>query len=105
LETNVNIVRGLSFYGNGTLGRATYTGTGVPSGLWVTNTPSNTQGYGVTYQAKNLDLGIFDKRIGPQWNDNAAYHNQIHTDSFSLVNLFLTIRSEMAHASITRKSA
>jgi iron complex outermembrane recepter protein len=89
LETNLYLVSGLSFYANGTVGRATYTGTGVPSGLWVTNTPSNTQGYGLTYQEKNLDLGIFDKRIGPQWNDNGQYHNQIYTDSFSLVNLFL----------------
>ena len=95
LETNINITQGLSFYANGTVGRATYTGTGVPSGLWVTNTPSNTQGYGLTYQNKNLDLGIFDKRIGPQWNDNGSYHNQIYTDSFSLVNLFFnyTVRN------------
>ena len=95
LETNVSLWRGLSFYGNGTVDKATYTGTGVPSGLWVTNTPSNTQGYGLTYQDKNIDLGLFDKRIGPQWNDNGSYHNQIHTDSFSTVNLFLnyTVRN------------
>lgn len=89
LETNFYLSHGLSFYANGTVGRATYTGTGVPSGLWVTNTPSNTQGYGLTYQEQNLDLGIFDKRIGPQWNDNGSYHNQVYTDSFSTVNLFL----------------
>ena len=89
LEGNYSISRGLSLYANGTVGRATYTGTGVPSRLWVTNTPSNTQGYGLTYQEKSLDLGLFDKRIGPQWNDNGQYHNQIHTDSFSTVNMFL----------------
>ncbi len=95
LEMNYYFGGGLSFYANGTVGRATYTGTGVPSGLWVTNTPSNTQGFGLSYQKKNLDLGIFDKRIGPQWNDNGAYHNQVYTDSFSLVNLFLnyTVRN------------
>jgi iron complex outermembrane recepter protein len=89
LETNVSLWKGLSFYANGTVGSATYTGAGVPSGLWVTNTPANTQGYGLTYQDKNIDLGIFDKRIGPQWNDNGSYHNQVYTDSFSTVNLFL----------------
>ena len=89
LETNVLLGHGLSVYGNGTVGSATYTGTGVPSGLWVTNTPANTEGFGVTYQDKNIDMGIFEKRIGPQWNDNASYHNQIYTDAFNTVNLFL----------------
>jgi len=96
LEGSYSFGRGLSLYANGTVDRATYTGTGVPAKLWVTNTPSNTQGYGLTYQAKDLDLGIFDKRIGPQWNDNGQYHNQIHTDSFSTVNMFFnyTIRGK-----------
>jgi iron complex outermembrane receptor protein len=89
LETNVSLGHGLSVYGNGTVGSATYTGTGVPSGLWVTNTPANTEGFGVTYQDKNIDMGIFEKRIGPQWNDNASYHNQVYTDAFNMVNLFL----------------
>jgi iron complex outermembrane receptor protein len=94
-ELNIYLTRGLSFYANGTVDKATYTGTGVPSGLWVTNTPFNTQGYGLTYQDKNIDIGMFDKRIGPQWNDNGSYHNQIYTDSFSTVNLFAnyTIRN------------
>jgi iron complex outermembrane recepter protein len=89
LETNVYFGHGLSLYGNGTVGSATYTGTGVPSGLWVTNTPANTEGFGLTYQEKNIDAGIFEKRIGPQWNDNGQYHNQIYTDAFNTVNLFL----------------
>jgi iron complex outermembrane recepter protein len=89
LETNAYLGHGLSLYGNGTVGSATYTGAGVPSGLWVTNTPANTEGFGLTYQRKNVDLGMFDKRIGPQWNDNGSYHNQIYTGSFSTVNLFL----------------
>lgn len=89
LETNVYFGYGVSLYGNGTVGTATYTGTGVPSNLWVTNTPANTEGFGMTYQKRNIDAGIFEKRIGPQWNDNGQYHNQVYTDSFNIVNLFL----------------
>jgi iron complex outermembrane receptor protein len=95
LETNVSLTRGLSLYANGSVGRAQYTGAGVPSGLWVANTPSYTQGLGLTYQQRNFDLGVFQKRIGPMWNDNKAYHNQVAIDPFTMVNLFLnyTIRN------------
>jgi iron complex outermembrane receptor protein len=88
METNVAITRELSAYANGSFGKAQYTGAGVPGGLWVANTPSYTQGSGLTYQQRNLDLGIFQKRIGPMWNDNKSYHNQVAIDPFNLVNLF-----------------
>jgi iron complex outermembrane receptor protein len=34
------------------------------------------------------------KRIGPMWNDNKSYHNQVAIAPFTMVNLFLnyTIR-------------
>jgi iron complex outermembrane receptor protein len=95
LETNVSLTSGLSLYANGTVGQAQYTGAGVPSGLWVANTPSYTEGLGLTYQQRNFDLGIFQKEIGPMWNDNKSYHNQVYVAPFDLVNLFLnyTIRN------------
>lgn len=95
METNVSFTRGLSVYANGSVGQAQYTGTGVPSGLWVANTPSYTEGLGLTYQQRNIDLGIFQKKIGPMWNDNKSYHNQVAINPFDTVNLFLnyTIRN------------
>jgi iron complex outermembrane receptor protein len=89
LETNVYLAHGLSVYANGSIGQATYTGTGVPSGLWVANTPKYTEGTGLTYQQKNLDLGIFQKAVGPMWQDNKSFHNQILVQPWSLANLFL----------------
>jgi iron complex outermembrane receptor protein len=61
----------------------------------VANTPSYTQGLGLTYQQRNLDFGIFEKRIGPMWNDNKSYHNQVAIEPFNLVNLFMnyTVRN------------
>ncbi|HEY4379443.1 MAG TPA: TonB-dependent receptor [Acidobacteriaceae bacterium] len=95
METNVEIARGLSAYANGSVGQAQYTGSGVPSGLWVANTPSWTQGSGLAYQQRNLDLGIFQKAVGPMWGDNKTYHNQIPISPFNIVNLFLnyTVRN------------
>lgn len=95
METNVSLTSALSVYANGSVGRAQYTGSGVPSGLWVANTPSYTQGTGVTYQQRNLDFGIFQKLIGPMWSDNKSYHSQIQNDSFNTANLFLnyTVRN------------
>jgi iron complex outermembrane receptor protein len=95
MEANVSLTRGLSLYANGTVGQAQYTGADVPSGLWVANTPSYTQGLGLTYQQRNLDFGIFEKRIGPMWNDNKSFHNQVAIEPFNLVNLFMnyTVRN------------
>ena len=95
METNVAITRGLSAYANGTVGQAQDTGAGVPSGLWVANTPAFTQGSGLTYQQRNLDLGVFQKCVGPMRSDNKTFHNQVPIQPFNSVNLFMnyTVRN------------
>jgi len=114
-ESNIYITHGLSAYVNATVGRATYVGTlyvscnagagctsttpqlslMAPSGLWVQNTPSDTEAEGVTYQHKGWDAGFFNKRIGTFYQDNGAYHNQAAINPFSTTNMFLnyTVRS------------
>jgi len=95
LETNVYFGHGLSFYANGTANRAVYVGTSVPTNLFVQDSPDNTEGFGLTYQAKNLDIGFFQKRVGEQWNDNGAYHNQYLSAPFNIDNFFFnyTVRN------------
>jgi iron complex outermembrane recepter protein len=88
-EANASLTHGFNLYANGTVGKATYTGNGVPSGLNVTDTPSYTQGLGLTYQGRGLDLGIIEKRVGDYYNDNGSYHNQVHVAPYNNVNLFL----------------
>ena len=115
-ESNLYITHGLSAYLNASIGRAYYTGniyqtctsgtTGctsttapltetAPSGLWVSQTPTDIETEGVTYQHKAWDLGLFNKRVGTQRIDNGAYHNQSTIDPFSLTNMYFnyTIRS------------
>jgi iron complex outermembrane receptor protein len=104
-ETNVYLTHGISFYANGTAGTAKYVSQQVNGvvnpnyNLWVANTPANTEALGLTYQQKYLDLGIFNKRIGPMWNDGTASFgtaNQvIPIDPFNVTNLFLnyTVRN------------
>ena len=112
-EANVYLGHGLSAYVNATKGQATYTGnlyvsdTGstkntvvppgtpntiafsAPSGLWVSQTPSDTEAVGLSYQDKSWNVGIFEKRIGSEWMDNGSYHNQMPVDPFNMTNLFL----------------
>jgi iron complex outermembrane receptor protein len=104
-EANVYITHGLSFYVNGTAGKARYVsptvinskGASIPNvnyGLWVANTPSNTEAFGLTYQQKHFDFGIFDKRVGAMWNDlslaSGAVANQvIPINSFNTTNVYL----------------
>jgi iron complex outermembrane recepter protein len=88
-EANVYITHGLSIYANGTAGKAHY----VTTGLWVANTPSNTEAFGLTYQQKHFDLGIFDKRVGPMWNDlslanNLVANQIIPINPFSVTNVY-----------------
>jgi iron complex outermembrane recepter protein len=77
-ETNLYLVKGLSLYLNGTAGTARYvsqivTGAVNPNyGVWLANTPANTESYGLTYQQKYIDLGFFNKRVGTMWQDNTA---------------------------------
>ncbi|WP_263410524.1 TonB-dependent receptor [Terriglobus tenax] len=74
-ETNVYLGKGLSLFANGTAGTAKYVSQlvgGSPNlnyNLWVASTPANTESLGLTYQDKYLNLGMFNKRIGPMWND------------------------------------
>jgi iron complex outermembrane recepter protein len=93
-ESNVYITRGLSVYFNATVGRARYVTSGLPSnGLWVANTPSNTEALGISYHQKYFDVGFFNKRVGPTWNDNTATNgstlNQVVPIApFNITNLF-----------------
>jgi len=88
-EANASLTHGFNLYANGTVGKATYRGTGVPSGLNVTDTPSYTQGLGLTYQNRGMDLGIIEKRVGDYYDDNGSYHNQVYVAPYNNVNLFL----------------
>ena len=93
-EINGALGYGFNLYANGTVGKSNYEGTGVPSGLNVADSPTYTQGLGVTYQAHGMDLGIIEKRVGDYYNDNGTYHNQAYVAAYNNVNLFLnyTIR-------------
>jgi iron complex outermembrane recepter protein len=94
-EANVFLGHGLNLYANGTVGKATYRGTGVPFGLNVTDTPSYTQDVAVTYQNHGMDLGVIEKRVGSYYDDNGTYHNQVYIAPYNNVNLFFnyTIRN------------
>jgi iron complex outermembrane receptor protein len=94
-EASVALGYGFNVYANGTVGKATYRGTGVPSGLNVTDTPSYTQDLAVTYQHHAWDLGVIEKRIGHYYDDNGTYHNQVSIAPYNNVNLFAnyTIRN------------
>jgi len=88
-EANVYITHGLSFYANGTAGKGYY----VNTGLWIANTPSDTEAFGLTYQQKHFDFGIFDKRVGSMWNDLALSNNLVANqiipiNPFSTTNVY-----------------
>lgn len=101
-ETTIVPTPGLSLYLNGTAGNAFYSGklnanTGTtaqtapvyvqaPSGLWVAQTPSDTETEGVTYTRPGLELGLFNKRVGLEREDNGAYHNQADIPPFSTLD-------------------
>jgi iron complex outermembrane receptor protein len=104
-EANVYLTRGLSFYVNGTVGKAYYVSGMVPNskgglspnpnyGFWVANTPSDTEAFGLTYQQKRFQLGIFDKRVGPMWNDLSLASGQVANqvipiNSFNITNAYI----------------
>jgi iron complex outermembrane receptor protein len=88
-EANIYLVHGFSLYTNATYGEAKYVSVLIPNaatvggaaagtimvpnpnlGLWVANTPSDTEALGLTFEKKSFDIGMFDKRVGQQWNDN-----------------------------------
>jgi iron complex outermembrane receptor protein len=109
-EGTYYIVHGLSVFLNGSRGKATYVGTlstpcvngttgctsstpqltvQAPSGLWVADAPTDTEAEGVTWAERGFRLGFFNKRVGSQWVDNGAYHNQAQVNPFSTSNLYL----------------
>ncbi len=94
-ETNASLGYGFNVYANGTVGKATYTGTGVPSNLYVADTPAYTESIATTYQAHGLDLGLVEKRVGDHYDDNGSFHNQVYNAPFNNVDLFFnyTIRN------------
>ena len=115
-QMNLYLARGLSLYANGTAGSARYVSETVPGTAlvggavtqvanpnlhaWVATTPANTETLGLTYQQKYFDVGMFNKRIGPMWNDGTfasgtAANQVIPIDPFNLTNLFVnyTIRN------------
>jgi iron complex outermembrane receptor protein len=105
IEANVYLTHNLSLYGNATAGVARYISGLIPNAVdvlaanpnfskWVANTPSNTEAIGLTYQQKHFELGIFEKRVGPMWNDlslaSGAVANQVIPISpFNVTNVYL----------------
>ncbi len=84
-ESNIIIGHGASLYLNGTLGAAKYQNTG----LWVANAPRDTVTFGLTWQRKAWDVGLFDKRIGRLYNDNGSVNQAVRIDPFSITNTFV----------------
>jgi iron complex outermembrane recepter protein len=112
-QSNIYLSHGLSAYLNATVERAYYTGfatiyptsganayqyplnVGAPSGLWVQQTPSDTEAEGVTYLHGGWDAGIFNKRVGQFYLDDSGYHNQAAISPFDVTNTYVnyTVRS------------
>jgi iron complex outermembrane recepter protein len=90
-EGNVVLGHGLSLYLNGTAGSAKYQGGAkyANGGLWIQNTPKDTEAIGMTYRLKQFDVGMFEKRVGRMWNDNGSNNQAIKIDPFSVVNAFV----------------
>ena len=90
-EGNILIGHGFSVYLNGTMGSAKYQGGAAYAngGLWIANTPKNTEAIGLTYQVKNWDLGMFNKRVGPMYNDNGTINQAVTIDPFNVTNAFV----------------
>jgi iron complex outermembrane receptor protein len=97
-EGNIALGYGLSLYLNGTAGSAKYQGGAkyANGGLWIQNTPNNTEAIGLTYQVKGWSLGMFNKRVGRMFNDNGSVNQAYTIDPFNVTNLFVnyTIRGD-----------
>ncbi|QMV20268.1 TonB-dependent receptor plug domain-containing protein [Granulicella sp. 5B5] len=106
-ESNIYLISGLSLYLNGSYDNAVYSGTlnqsctsgtagcasttaqytfTAPSGQHVAQAPSDIETEGLTYQHKSWDIGIFNKRVGMEYEDNGQYHNQYTVAPFTLTN-------------------
>jgi len=110
-EGTVVLVPGLSLYLNGTADNAYYSGSlnanttstsqtapvteQAPGGLWIAQTPTDTEMEGLTYDKSGFDLGIFNKRVGDERIDNGQYHNQGIIPEFSSLGTYFnyTIRN------------
>jgi iron complex outermembrane receptor protein len=106
-EGNFVLARGVSLYLNGTAANAYYSGRlnagtqgapyyeRAPSGLWVAQTPSDTEMEGLTYEKSGFNLGMFNKRVGVERLDNGQYHNQGNVPPFSTLGTYVnyTIRN------------
>jgi iron complex outermembrane receptor protein len=116
-ESNVYLSHGLSLYLNASFDNSYYEGTlsqpctgsastgctsstpnltfTAPGGLNVAQTPSDIETEALTYQRSSWDVGFFNKRIGTQYVDDGAYHNQATIPPFQMSNLYVnyTIRS------------
>ena len=90
-ESSIFLAHGVSLYLNGTVGSAKYQNTH----LWLANAPRNTETVGLTWQRKNWDVGAFDKRIGPMYNDNGSVNQAVPIEPFSVTNAFVnyTVRN------------
>jgi iron complex outermembrane receptor protein len=109
-ESNISFTHGWGAYLNYSYDHAVYTGnllisctagaTGctsttaqyveaTPALQHVQTSPSNIETEGVTYQHGAWDAAFFSKRIGPQYVDDGAYHNQFLIPTFSLTNAFV----------------
>jgi len=107
-ESTVVTAPGLNLYLNGTFGNAYYSGTlnaapagqtpysqPAPYGLWVAQTPTNTEFQGLTYDRRGFDMGFFNHHVGKERVDNKQYHNQAIIAPFDTVDTFInyTVRS------------
>jgi iron complex outermembrane recepter protein len=107
MESTLVLAPGLTAYLNGTIGTAYYHGElnagtiadpvyqAAPSGLWVQQTPTDTEAQGLTYSHSGFDVGAFNKRVGAERIDNGQYHNQYIVAPFSSLGTYFnyTIRN------------
>lgn len=115
-QSNIQFTHGLGAYLNASYDHAVYVGSqavsctsgaagctsstpqltvNVPGGRWIQQTPSDVETVGVTYQHSAWDAALFHKRVGTEYMDNGAYHNQGVVNPFNMTNVFVnyTIRS------------
>jgi iron complex outermembrane receptor protein len=73
-ESHIMLGGGFSLYLNGSKGAAKYQGgPNYPNGgLWVQNTPRDTEDVSLLWQRNNWDVGVVNKRVGKMWNDNGT---------------------------------
>lgn len=104
-ETTVVLTPGLNLYLNGTVDNAYYEGKlnanttstaltapifeNAPGGLWVAQTPTDTETEGLTYEKHGFNLGMFNKRVGDERIDNGQYHNQGIIPQFSSLGAYV----------------